>query len=434
MIRIGFLFNHDQIHQVAHSLPIALALARSDVPAKIVLIVTSDRLEAEVRRLGGEALSRSRIVIHRLRIQNPVRRVIARATAAIAPASKLLIYGDHADFLASFDMLVVSEKTSLLLKTRPGFDSLRLVHTRHGAGDRAIGFDKASARFDLVLASGHKVRDRLIAEAGVAPDRVRVCGYPKFDLAPASPVPFSGSNGDERPIVLYNPHVSPHLSSWFAMGRAVLDWFARHEEYRLIFAPHVMLFERRLAFSVDRLRMAVPGAIPPHILRAPNIHVDLGSPASTDMTYTRAADLYLGDVSSQVYEFLLQPRPCLFLNAHSRDWHGDPNYAHWAFGPVITRTGQLGHALSDALANHATQYREIQQRAFAATFDLDDTPSSERAARAIAEAAGLAWRPAPAIDETTPSHGGPALWRQVNAGSVSASRAPRTASPLPPSD
>jgi hypothetical protein len=28
-MRIGFLFNHDQVHQVAHSLPIALALARS---------------------------------------------------------------------------------------------------------------------------------------------------------------------------------------------------------------------------------------------------------------------------------------------------------------------------------------------------------------------------------------------------------------------
>lgn len=29
------------------------------------------------------------------------------------------------------------------------------------------------------------------------------------------------------------------------------------------------------------------------------------------MTYTPAADIYLGDVSSQSYEFLLDPRPCL---------------------------------------------------------------------------------------------------------------------------
>ena len=34
-MRIGFLFNHDQVHQVAHSLPIALALAKH--PALLLL-------------------------------------------------------------------------------------------------------------------------------------------------------------------------------------------------------------------------------------------------------------------------------------------------------------------------------------------------------------------------------------------------------------
>ena len=32
------------------------------------------------------------------------------------------------------------------------------------------------------------------------------------------------------------------------------------------------------------------------------------------MTYTKQADIYLGDVSSQVYEFMLKPRPCIFFN------------------------------------------------------------------------------------------------------------------------
>ena len=44
-----------------------------------------------------------------------------------------------------------------------GLEALKLIHTRHGAGDRAIGFDKASGRFDLVLLSGEKIRDRLAA-------------------------------------------------------------------------------------------------------------------------------------------------------------------------------------------------------------------------------------------------------------------------------
>ena len=50
--------------------------------------------------------------------------------------------------------------------------------------------------------------------------------------------------------------------------------------------------------------------MPKQLLRAPNLRFDPGSPASTDMTYTRAADIYLGDVSSQVYEFIAEPRPC----------------------------------------------------------------------------------------------------------------------------
>ena len=54
--RLGFLFNHDQIHQVAHSLPIALALAEQGWPGQIVIATTNQRLAAEVRRLGGAAI------------------------------------------------------------------------------------------------------------------------------------------------------------------------------------------------------------------------------------------------------------------------------------------------------------------------------------------------------------------------------------------
>src|SRR5207253_4220062 len=217
------------------------------------------------------------------------------------PAAKLTIYRDHLAFFSSLDALVVAEKTSAILKTRYRISTLKLIHTRHGAGDRAIGFDRASSRFDQVLVSGPKIRDRLIRDAKVAPERLSMIGYPKFDLVPAiSPrLPFQ-ANG--RPTVLYNPHVSPHLSSWYRDGRAVLDFFVEHTEYNLIFAPHVMLFERPFALSIDKMRIDRPGTLDEKYWAAANIHIDLGSRASTDMTYTSAADLYLGDVSSQVYE------------------------------------------------------------------------------------------------------------------------------------
>ena len=61
------------------------------------------------------------------------------------------------------------------------------------------------------------------------------------------------------------------------------------------------------------------------------------------MTYTRAADIYLGDVSSQVYEFLSEPKPCVFVTKPTTQWQGNPDYAHWLYGPVC-------HSVSDVMA------------------------------------------------------------------------------------
>jgi hypothetical protein len=396
-MRIGFLFNHDQIHQVAHSLPIALALAEGEFRGEIVVATTTPRMAEEVRRLGGPLLG-TRISHVELRLSS-LSTLLANALGALVPAGKALVYGDNLDFFRSLDVLVVSEKASLLLKKVHGLTQLKIVHTRHGAGDRAIGFDKASAEFDLVLCSGPKVRARLIRDAGVPPERISIVGYPKFDHIQTSAIPLHAD--PSRPIVLYNPHPSPHLSSWYRHGRAVLDFFVDNNDYQLIFAPHVMLFERKFVVTIDRLRIDRPGRIAEKYLRASNIHVDLGSHLSTDMSYTQAADLYLGDVSSQVYEFLYRPRPCLFLNSHHRVWQDDPNFEHWQAGPVITSPDDLARGLSEAVATHANRYKAIQQSMRDRSFDLSDRPSSVRAAEAILRFIGQSPEQAPASNNST---------------------------------
>jgi hypothetical protein len=401
-MRIGFLFNHDQVHQVAHSLPIALALARGAHDLEIVVATTNRRLTAEVIRLGGGLIGHG-VRLVELGLTKTSSKVLAATAEAVLPATKLLVYGDNLDFFRSLDVLVVAEKTSLILKTHLGLKDLKIVHTRHGAGDRAIGFDKASAGFDHVLVSGRKIRDRLVVEAGVDPATISVVGYPKFDLLPSRSTTHPLLD-DGRPVVLYNPHVSPHLSSWYEAGRQVLDWFAEHDDHQLIFAPHVMLFERPFVVTIDKLRLDRAGRIEERYLRAPNIHIDLGSRASTTMAYTQRADVYLGDVSSQVYEFLLKPRPCVFLNSHRLAWTGDPNFAHWRNGPVIEEVGKLGPALSQARDEHDVVWRPVQERLFDESFDLTDEPSAQRAARAVARFAGMAWS-APSADTPSLAHG-----------------------------
>jgi hypothetical protein len=101
------------------------------------------------------------------------------------------------------------------------------------------------------------------------------------------------------------------------------------------------------------------------------------------MTYTRLADIYVGDASSQVYEFLREPRPCLFLDPHATAWEGDASFGHWAMGPVATTVGDLVGQIDGARRTH-TRFREAQVAGFVQTFDLRGAPSSVRAATAVA--------------------------------------------------
>jgi len=377
--KICFLFNHDQTHQIAHSLPIALQMAKSGV-ADVTLAVTSILVEAEIRRLSGAGLAGMKIVS--LRTKSTVSQMLVRAFDSLVPARKLLVYRDNLDFFRQFDALIVSEKSSLILKSRYGLEDIKFIHTRHGAGDRAIGFNAQSAQFDLILVSGEKIRDRLVCDAGVPPEKIRITGYAKFDIiAPEQKPLFPPS---DRRTILYNPHPSPHLSSWFKFGANVLEQFYQSDRYNFIFAPHVMLFARPWTVTIDRLSIASAKKPPTRYNYAPHMLMDLGSPACTDMTYTNAADLYLGDVSSQVYEFLNRPRPCLFLDAHDTPWQGNPNYRHWTTGPVKTDANDIIGAVDAAFASQAS-YSDAQRAVLEDSFSVTAEPASERAAAAIIE-------------------------------------------------
>ena len=114
-----------------------------------------------------------------------------------------------------------------------------------------------------------------------------------------------------------------------------------------------------------------------------NVIVDPGSDRSVDTSYTAAADIYVGDVSSQVYEFLIVPRPCVFLNAHGIDWRQDPSFAHWHLGDVVDDPAQLMDAIRAAPARHHL-YREAQETLAAASLGDRRPGIAKRAADAVA--------------------------------------------------
>jgi len=106
------------------------------------------------------------------------------------------------------------------------------------------------------------------------------------------------------------------------------------------------------------------------VAHLPHVHCDIDSFATVDGSYTESCDIYLGDTSSQVVEFLMRPRPCVFLNPQGADWKGDPAFAQWLCGEVVGQLGEVASALLRAPALHG-QFEDAQ-RDFAAS-SLGDT-------------------------------------------------------------
>ncbi len=378
-IRIGFLYNHEELHQVAHTAPIISRLQQLAPGLQVEVLTSSDsQTEAVMSHLDPQVEPPP---IRRMAAGKLVK-AIEKATGGIIPLSRIGGLAGNREMLAAYDALVVPETTTTLLKTRFAMQYPKLIFCPHGAGDRSISVSPDIAQFDFVLLPGEKTRDRMIEGGIVREGDHAVIGYPKFD-APHLAVPTKFFDND-RSTVLYNPHFDPLLSSWHGMGLQVLEYFAGQQTYNLIFAPHVMLFQRRILASVEHRKIRFRKDIPTRYRQMGHIRIDTGSERSVDMSYTRNADLYIGDVSSQIYEFIQRPRPAIFLNSHDAQWHDDPSYAFWHFGQVVDDVADLGAALEQAFPLGEI-FRQRQSAAFAQTFSIDlDKSSTTRAAEAIA--------------------------------------------------
>lgn len=375
---IGFLFNHDAPHQIAHSAPIARELAENYTGFKVTVLATSRALLDYARKLI-ERDGDSRVSFVLLE-EGKLQRRMGRWLDAAMPFSRLMNLARHRRRLAEFDALVVPESTSLFIRRLLGERTPKLIYTRHGNGDRSIGVKRSAGEFDLVLFAGQKILDRFLEKGYLRPQQYAVVGYAKFDTLTTTEGRRFFDN--DKPTVLYNPHFEPRLSSYYDMGLDVLEYFYNSDKYNLIFAPHIMLFKKKLHVSLESFRMRLRQGIPERYLNCPHILVDTGSSALLDMSYTLSADYYIGDVSSQVYEFALRPRPCIFLNSHAADWRDNPNYLFWTFGPVLDQIGDLEAALAAAGSEH---YARVQEDVFRRTFDIGERPASVRAADAIAD-------------------------------------------------
>lgn len=365
-MRALFLFIGEP-HQIFHALPIAaeMAAAGSDVE---VAVASAGHLPVVEQVMAAYPGFSPRI---RLLGQRGISHWL-RARAIIRHPRLPILFG-ALRFLRQFDAIVVPERTTTAIRHFLPRRT-RLIFTPHGAGDRAIMLDPRDRHFDFVLVAGEKSEQRLLDAGTIRPGHYALNGYVKLDLMTRLDKTRARLFDNDRPTVLYAPHFHRGLSSWDRFGRDIIDWFAAQNRYNLVVAPHIRLF----AEASDGDRAAIKTlAIPGKIL------IDLDSDRLFDMSYTSGSDLYLGDVSSQVYEFLATPRPCLFLNAHDAQWVGDPDYLFWTLGDVIDDLADLPKALDQAGARHS-RYIDAQRERLAESIGGDPAGAAQRGAEAIA--------------------------------------------------
>ena len=273
--------------------------------------------------------------------------------------------------LARTRVVVCAEQTSLWLPRVLPMRA-RFINVLHGAGSMMTRDDRRRTAAWRTLVPAEAECEALVAH-GLPPGSVRAIGYAKagFRHRTATRPPFR----DERPVVLYTPHWQQHRSSWWRWGEQAIARVLATGRYNLIFAPHQRLVEKDPGVRGVAARLS----------GRTDVHCDLDSFAMVDGSYTAAADLYLGDTSSQVVEFLMRPRPCVFLDPLGVAWQGDPSYAMWTCGDVITDLERLDGTLAEATARHPG-YSDAQ-RLFAER-QLGDTSGAApaRAAREILSA------------------------------------------------
>lgn len=360
-----------QPHQTLHSLPIAIEMALGYPDVEVwVACLTKSHLEY-IKSLARYYPTAN---LHYTLLSLPSflqRRISFSGQDVFTKITALFL---NRGFFNEFDGIVVPERTSLYLK-KFGVNKPKMIWTRHGAGDRAIGFAKDVKNFDFILMAGPKLQKRLSENKSLRSGHFVTGIYAKFDIVRKIENSHKALFNNGRRTIIYNPHYKNSLSSWEKFGIDILQQFVAQNKYNLIFAPHFRLFDPP---TKKDLRFFSQFSEHEHI------HIDLGSYRSIDMTYTQAADLYMGDVSSQVAEFLVRPRPCLFLNAHSITWEKDQNYSFWHLGNVCESEKNIITQIETSFNMHS-QYIKRQKDYIVETFGTNDGPTAPLGAKAIVQ-------------------------------------------------
>lgn len=364
--KIAFIYL-DEIHHVNHFISVAVELSK----IADVTILTHPNCQLYFFKTL-EKFNKHEVKVEKLST-SPFRALTDKLKNRRLPRKGFWLKKNMNYILKGFDAVVFTDYYHRYVKDARADNSFpKLIKFPHGPVGRSYSYNKDLLDFNFQLLFGNYHFEQMKALNLLSKHYV-VAGYPKIDAV-------KSNNGkaffiNNKPIVLYNPHFSPPLSSWHHLGLDVLKFFFKQNDYNLIFAPHINLFQDKGGFDES--------IIPEKYKNSKHILIDTGSEESVNMTYVLNSDIYLGDVSSQVYEFIITPRPCIFLNPTNVNYKNDFNFRFWQCGEIINNIENLKQKLNNCIVDFET-YKPTQKKITEENFYTEKgSTASDRTAKAI---------------------------------------------------
>ena len=365
--KIGFFFIND-LHNVNHFITIAIELSKTNDVSILTYPSDHSYLFKKIEELEGSSLK-----VEQLKTKH-FRALTDKLKNRRLPRINFWTKKNYEYIFKNFDALVfTSFAHKHFLREKTERVRTKFIKIPHGISGRDHGHYNLMLDFDFKLLFGEFDYQILNKKKLIIDNDYEIVGYPKLDaLAKKQKVNLFNNN---KKTVLYNPHFFPKTTSWNKFGKQILDFFESQDTYNLIFAPHISLFNRKGGEDVS--------LIPEKYFKSENILIDLGSEKSVEMVYTNNSDIYLGDVSSQVYEFIINPRPCIFIDSKKTNFQNTIHYRYWQCGEVIENINELDVALKNSTKLFET-YKPIQENINSENIYTENgSTASERAAKAI---------------------------------------------------
>ncbi len=334
--RIYFCYNQS-IHQIYHSIFIAIQLSNIQKDYEVVVLSTSkeasDIIEEEIASIPNN--------VKFIKIKHPGYNKIDFSINWFVFLCRLRMHKPKAVVVTDYYDNVFRQ---LGLKTF-------WVYVGHGGRIHKFAFEPHIKEYDLVIVPSEKILERLENEIGVLNNYV-VIGYSKFDYFKYhKPKPLNLFR-DSKPVVLYNPHFKPGLSSFFDKGFELLSALSDTGNYNVIFMPHPDLSRK----------------YPALIKKCKGIkNVVIAERPKSNLDYMAVSDVYISDVSSSVYEWLYYDKPAVFFNAKHIDWRNNRYYQSWNLGEVVENISDLLDAIEYSL-HYPRKFQQIRQTIFGDTF------------------------------------------------------------------